>query len=78
MIMGNSVYLKCSACGKLNPVYVEVIPGGEYTCVFCGQLFLAPSIEADELVDDKKRNRGKKPMQKATKPENRNMRKPMV
>ncbi len=75
--MGSPVYLKCGGCGKLNPVYGEVIAGGEYTCVFCGQLFKAPARES-VVVDEKRRSGGKKPMRKAVKPENRNMRKPMI
>jgi hypothetical protein len=80
ILVSNIVYLKCSnpGCGKLNPVYSEVKPGGEYTCVFCGQLFNAPIKAADEVLDEKKRNRGKKLMQRESPPENRNMRKPML
>jgi len=77
--MPSSVYLKCSdpGCGKLNPVYGDVVPSGEYSCVFCGHLFKAPVKTNVETVDTKKRSRGKKPIQEESRLENRNMRKPL-
>ena len=61
----------------MNPVYSEVKPGEEHVCVFCGFLFKAPA-EAVEVVGDRKPERGKKRRQRAVKPENRNMRKPLL
>ena len=72
-------YIRCTnpACNKLNPVNHMAKPGEEHVCVFCGQLFKIPEpTEASHEV--KKPVRGKKPVQKAAKPENRNMRKPMI
>jgi hypothetical protein len=76
--MSSPVYLKCDNCGKLNPVYGEVVPGEEHMCVFCGQLFKAPVEQESISVDEKRHGGEKKPRLKASKPENRNMRKPMV
>lgn len=77
--MPGPVYLKCSnpGCGKLNPVYGDVVPDREYNCIFCGHLFKAPVKTNVETVDTKKRSRGKKPIQKESRPENRNLRKPL-
>ena len=75
--LANPVYLRCCSCGGLNPVGSEVKPGGEIICVFCGFLFNAP-VEAVEVVVDRKRGRDKKQRQRAVKPENRNMRKPLL
>jgi hypothetical protein len=72
------VYLKCSSCGRLNPVYSEVKPGEEHICVFCGYLFNAPAEAVDEVMGDRKSERGKKQRQRAVKPENRNTRKPLL
>jgi len=78
--LSSSAYLKCSnpGCGKLNPVYGDVVPDREYNCVFCGNLFKAPAQTNVETVDKKKPSRGKKSRQKVSRPENRNMRKPML
>ena len=73
--------MKCSnpGCGKLNPVYGDVVLGGEYTCVFCGHLFKAQVKTNVETVEKTKRNRVKKnPRQKESRPQNRNMRKPLL
>lgn len=77
--MTSIVYIKCTnpACHKLNPVYGEVKPGAEHICIFCGQLFNAPSEEA-AVTDTKKKDRKKKPVQRTSKPQNRNMRKPVL
>ncbi len=75
--MPSPVYLKCSSCGGLNPVGSEVKPGEEIICVFCGFLFNAP-VEAVEVVVERKRGRDKKQRQRAVKPMNRNMRKPLL
>jgi len=71
------VFLRCSSCGGLNPVGSEVEPGGEIICVFCGFLFNAPVEPVDEVVE-RKRGRDKKKRQRAVKPVNRNMRKPLL
>ncbi|MBN2334799.1 hypothetical protein JXL21_04515 [Candidatus Bathyarchaeota archaeon] len=78
--MPSPVYLKCSnpGCGKQNPVYGDIVPGKEYTCIFCGCVFKAPEKTNVETVDKIKRSRGKKPRRKESRPENRNLRKPMV
>ena len=75
--MGSTAYLKCENCGKLNPVN-EALPGGEYTCVFCGQLFKAPSEKTFTIVDAKRHGGEKKPKLKTSKPKNKNLRKPMI
>ena len=75
--MPRTEYVRCPGCGKLNPIQEE---GVERTCVFCGQLFTPPA-KAAEVVEAsfKKRIRGKKPLNpSATRPENRNTRKPMI
>lgn len=80
-LMSSPVNVKCSnlGCGKLNPVYGDVFPGREYTCVFCGQLFKAQPKSSVETVDKGKRVRGKKtPRRKESRPQNRNMRKPLL
>jgi hypothetical protein len=78
--MPRTEYVRCTnpRCGKLNPVQFE--EGKEYTCVFCGQLFTPPAktVQADK-ASFKKRNRGKKLLNpSATRPENRNTRKPNI
>jgi hypothetical protein len=72
--------LKCSnpGCGKLNPVNGDATPDREYNCVFCGHPFKAPTETIVETFDKKKPNRGKQPRQKTSRPENRNMTKPML
>ena len=70
--MPSPVYLKCSSCGGLNPVYSEVKPGEEHVCVFCGFLFNAPA-EAVEVLGTRKPERRKRQRQREAKPENRNM-----
>jgi len=78
--MPGQAYLRCTnkGCGKLNPVDQDAEPGDEYTCIFCGSIFTLPAKNADEKIDTKKKNRGKKALQKQQRPENRNMRKPMI
>ena len=79
--MSNPVNVKCGnpGCGKLNPVYGNVFPGREYTCVFCGHLFKAQPKSDVETVDKDKQVRGKKtPMRKESPPQNRNLTKPML
>ncbi len=79
--MSGPVNVKCDnpGCGKLNPVFGEVFPGREYTCVFCGQLFKAQPKSGVEATDKNKQARGKKaPRQKESKPQNRNLNKPML
>lgn len=78
--MPGQAYLRCTnpGCGKLNPVDQETEPGDEYTCIFCGSIFTVPAKNTDDKVDTKKRNRGKKAVQKEHRPENRNLRKPMI
>ena len=80
-IMSSPVNVKCGnpSCGKLNPVYGDVFQGREYTCVFCGHLFKAQPVSDVESVDKGKRLRGKKsPRQRESRPQNRNMRKPLL
>lgn len=73
--MAGPVYLKCS-CGKSNPVY-DVEEDKEYTCIFCGSLFNAPT--KTEETATKKKQRGKKaPFQKTKAPLNRNQNKPVL
>ena len=74
--LSKQVYLRCTnpGCGKMTPVYSEVVPGEEYTCVFCGFLFNAPE-DVVEVVG-KRRDRVKKPVRREVKPENRNLTKP--
>lgn len=78
--MPRTEYVKCAnpSCGKLNPVQFE--EGKEYTCMFCGQPFTPPSKAAQAAeASFKKRDRGKKLLNpSATKPENRNTRKPNI
>jgi len=78
--MSSPVYLKCSnpGCGKLNPVYGEVVYGREYNCVLCGHPFKAQEQTNVETVNKKRPSRGKKSRQKTSRPENRNMTKPML
>ena len=76
--MVNPVYIKCDNCGKLNPVYGDTLLGGEYTCIFCGQLFKAPVEKSSTTADEKRHGGEKKPRQKVAKPDNRNLRKPMI
>jgi len=81
--MPRTEYVRCTnpGCGKLNPfTFDEADQGKEYTCVFCGQLFALPTkpVQAGE-ASFKKRNRGKKLLNpSATRPENRNTRKPNI
>jgi hypothetical protein len=79
--MPRTEYVRCTnpRCGKLNPVQAEE-EGMEHTCVFCGQLFTPPAKAAqDDKASFKKRNRGKKLLNpSATRPENRNTRKPNI
>jgi hypothetical protein len=73
--------VKCGnpSCGKLNPVYGDVFPGRDYTCVYCGQVFNAQPVSDDEIIDNGKRVRGKKAfIRKESRPQNRNMRKPLL
>lgn len=80
-LMSSPVNVKCSnlGCGKLNPVYGDVFPGREYTCVFCWQLFKAQPKSSVETVDKGKRVRWKKTSRrKESRPQNRNMRKPLL
>ena len=74
--MAGTVYLKCS-CGKSNPIYDEIEPNKEYTCIFCGALFKAPSME-DESVTSKKPRGKKAPITKRKAPINRNQNKPLL
>jgi len=79
--MSGPVNVKCGnpGCGKLNPVYGDVFPGREYTCVFCGQLFKAQPKSGAETEGKSKQTRGKKaPRRKESRPQNRNMRKPLL
>jgi hypothetical protein len=81
--MPRTEYVKCTnpRCGKLNPVpFEEANQGKEYTCVFCGQLFTPPAKDVQpDKASFKKRSRGKKLLNpSATKPENRNTRKPNI
>lgn len=82
-VMPRTEYVKCTnpRCGKLNPIpFEEANQGKEYTCVFCGQLFTSPAkaVQAAE-ASFKKRSRGKKLLNpSATRPENRNTRKPNI
>lgn len=78
--MPSPVYVRCSnpGCGKLNPVYGEVFPSREYTCVFCGHLFKAQAKTIVETVEKTKLNRGKKDRRTETRPQNRNLRKPLI
>ena len=80
-IMSSPVNVKCGnpSCGKLNPVYGDVFPGREYTCVFCGQVFKAQPVSDVETVDNGKPVRGKKASRRQeSRPQNRNMRKPLL
>lgn len=80
-VLSGPVNVKCGnpGCGKLNPVYGDVFPGREYTCVFCGHLFKAQPVSGVEAVEKGKRLRGKKsPRQRESRPQNRNMRKPLL
>ena len=81
-VLSGPVNVKCGnpSCGKLNPVYGDVFQDREYTCVFCGQLFKAQPISDVESVDKGKRLRARaqSPRQKESRPQNRNMRKPLV
>ena len=79
--MSSPVNVKCSnpGCGKLNPVFGDVFPGREYTCVFCGQLFKAQPKPGAEAVSKSKKARGKKaPQQRESRPQNRNLKKPLL
>ena len=75
ILMAGPVYLKCS-CGKSNPVY-DVAPDKEYTCIFCGQLFKAPT-KIEETVTKKKQRGKKAPIMKRKAPLNRNQNKPLL
>jgi len=78
--MSRTEYIRCPnpRCGKLNPAQPE--EGREYTCVFCGQPFTPPAKSTQTTeASFKKRSRGKKPLNPSeVKPENRNMKKPMI
>jgi hypothetical protein len=78
--MPSRFYVKCSnpGCGKLNPVYGEVFLGREYTCVFCGQLFKAHATTIVETVEKTKLNWEKKDRRMEPRPQNRNLRKPLI
>jgi hypothetical protein len=78
--MPNSRYVKCSnpSCEKLNPVYGEVFPDREYTCVFCRQRFKAHAKTSVETVEKTKLKRGKKDRRTEPRPLNRNLRKPLL
>ena len=79
--MSSPVNVKCGnpSCGKLNLVFGDVFSGREYTCVFCGQVFKAHPVSNVETVDKGKRLRGKKSSRKKeSRPQNRNMRTPLV
>ncbi len=79
--MSGPVNVKCDnpGCGKLNPVFGDVFPGREYTCVFCGQLFKAQPMSGVEKEGKGKQARGKKASQRReSKPQNRNMNKPLL
>jgi hypothetical protein len=78
--MLNPVYVKCSntGCGKLNPVYGEPFLGREYTCVFCRYPFKAHAKTIVETVKKTKLKRGKKNRRTKTRPQNRNLRKPLL
>jgi len=78
--MTSPVYVKCSnpGCGKLNPVYGNVFPSREYNCVFCGYPFKTQAKTFVETVEKTRLKRGKKGRQTKTRPQNRNMRKPLI
>jgi len=79
--VSSPVNVKCGnpGCGKLNPVYGDVFPEREYTCVFCGQMFKAQPKSGAETEGKSKQARGKKvPRRKESRPQNRNMRKPLL
>ena len=71
---------KCSnpGCRKLNPVYGKVFPSREYNCVFCGYPFKTQTKKIVETVEKTRLKRGKKGRQKETRPQNRNLRKPVL
>ncbi|MFC1802465.1 hypothetical protein ACFL0D_00695 [Thermoproteota archaeon] len=73
-------YVKCSnpGCGKLNPVYGEVFPSREYTCIFCGHPFKAQAKISVETVEKTKLKLGKKDRRRESRPQNRNLRKPLL
>ncbi|MFH2111654.1 MAG: hypothetical protein ABIJ47_10400 [Candidatus Bathyarchaeota archaeon] len=80
--MPRTEYVRCPnpRCGKLNPVD-ELTQGKEYTCVFCGHPFTSPAktVQRADEASFKKRNKGKKPLSTSeARPENRNLRKPMI
>jgi len=75
--LSGPAFLRCISCGGLNPVYSEVKPGEEHICVFCGFLFNAPA-ETVEVLGTRKPERRKRQRQREAKPENRNMRKPLL
>ena len=75
--MAGPVYLKCDKCGKSNPIYDEVDPNREYTCVFCGQLF-TPQSKTEESVATKKPKGKKARIEKTKAPINRNLNKPLL
>ena len=78
--MPRTEYVRCTnpGCGKLNPV--QLGESREYTCVFCGQPFTPPLKLAQATeASFKKRSRGKKPLNPSeARPENRNLRKPVI
>jgi hypothetical protein len=78
--MTSPVYVKCSnlGCEKMNPVYGNVFSGREYNCVFCGYPFKTQSKKNVETVEKTRLKRGKKGRQTETRPQNRNMRKPLI
>jgi hypothetical protein len=78
--MAKPVYVKCSnpGCGKQNQAYGKVFPGREYNCVFCGYPFKIQAKTIVETVKKTKQNRGKKDRRKETRPQNRNLRKPLL
>jgi hypothetical protein len=72
-------YAKCSnpSCEKLNPVYGNVFPDREYNCVFCGSPFKTQTRKIVETVEKTRPTRKKKGRQIISRPQNRNLRKPM-
>ncbi len=77
--MAGPVYLKCSnpGCGKSNPVHGDVDSDEEYTCIFCGGLFRAPS-KTDDTAEKRKPKGKKRRIEKQKAPLNRNQNKPML